>query len=219
MPLPSLPVVAFRQNQDLSPQQQAGFLKLRRLELCIERGGEQSEPFVYDCIDRRALDAVVLAPYHRRDEQVFVWLRSAIRPPVALRPEPAQPVRDSDTLGQLWELPAGLVEPDECSAEGLLRCASRELEEEIGFAMDVNCFVPLGPAVFPAPGIIGERHHYFRVEVQPSVRTTPSEDGSVLETDAQVVAIALDEALALVRAGVLEDAKSEIALRRLAEVV
>jgi len=49
-------------------------------------------------------------------------------------------------------------------------------------------------------------------------RGKPPEDGSPLERLALVSAIALDEALGLARRGAIEDEKTEIALRRLAEI-
>ncbi len=217
MALPPLPRIELVEVDDLSPPGDAGFLRLRRQRFRIRRGDQLSEPFLYDRVERKALDAVVVAAHYRDEKgQPRVYLRSAIRPPAALRPEALRPLREAPTLGVLWELPAGLVESDECSPEGLQRCAARELEEELGFAIDPARFEGLGPATFPSCGVIGERHHFFAVEVDPSQRGTPSEDGSVLESDAQIVAVTLEEALGHLDAGVIEDGKTEIALRRLA---
>lgn len=219
MPLPPLPEIALGEVEDLSPPGQGnGYLRLRRLLLRAERAGAApSEPFVYDSVERKALDAVVIAAHFVEDGRRKVYLRSALRPPAYLRPREQRPLPEKPTLGVLWELPAGLVEPGECSPEGLLRCASRELEEELGFAVDPAHFAPLGPASFPSAGVIGERHHYFRVEVDPARRAAPAEDGSVLERDAVIVAVDLEEAVAFCRSGDIEDSKTEIALRRLAE--
>lgn len=217
MTLPPLPRIELEEVDDLSPPAEPGFLRLRRQRLRLRRGDEVSEPFLYDRVERKALDAVVVAA-HYRDEagQLRVYLRSAIRPPAALRPPSLRPLEEAATLGVLWELPAGLVEADECSPEGLKRCAARELEEELGFSLDPSRFAGLGPATFPSCGVIGERHHFFTVEVDPSRRGTPCEDGSVLERDAQVVAVTLEAALQQLDEGIIEDGKTEIALRRLA---
>ena len=77
---------------------------------------------------------------------------------------------------------------------------------------------PLGPWTFPAPGMIGERHLYFVVDVDPATRAHPSEDGSALERAAAVVALPVGEALEHCRRGDIRDAKTEVALRRLAEM-
>lgn len=195
------------------------FLRIRRLRLraCFE-DGSASEPFGYDAVDRERLDAVVIAA-HFRDAtgRRHVYLRTAIRPPVALRPLDVRPIPEPDTLGNLWELPAGLVEADERSPEGLRRCAARELLEEVGFDVPAERIRPLGPSTFPAPGMIGERHFYFEVEVDPAKRARPTEDGSALERHAFVAALPVDDAVALTRTGAIEDGKTEIALRRLAE--
>jgi ADP-ribose pyrophosphatase len=180
--------------------------------------GTTSEPFEYDAIGRGRLDAVVVAPHYRDAAGVRrVILRSCLRPPVALRAE-GSPIAEKETLGSLWELPAGLVEEDERTAEGLRRCAARELLEEVGVRVSPEALLPLGPSGFPAPGVIGERHFFFHVEIDPAQIHEPTEDGSPLERLAHLVAVPLDEALALTRRGEIEDEKTELGLRRLAEV-
>ncbi|HHH28182.1 MAG TPA: NUDIX domain-containing protein [Polyangiaceae bacterium] len=220
MPLPPLPKVEFVEVEDLSPEEGGGFLRLRRRRLTVRRpDGSESAPFLYDSVDRRALDAVVVAAHYLDgDGRRCVYLRSALRPPAALRPPECRPIPEKEALGSLWELPAGLVEADECNADGLMRCAARELEEELGFDVAPPRLLGLGFATFPSAGVVGERHHFFHVEVAPDRRHQPSEDGSPLEADAIVVALPLDEALDLVRGGAIEDGKTEIGLRRLAEI-
>ncbi|HZO14468.1 MAG TPA: NUDIX hydrolase [Polyangiaceae bacterium] len=214
VPLPPLSSFELIAIEDLSPHHADGFLTLRRAKLCMRYSdGRRSEPFVFDYVERKALDAVVVAAHYFRDGERMVYLRTAVRPAVALRIAP--PTEES---GVLWELPAGLVEPDEYGAEGVKRCAARELHEELGFDIEPKRFHELGPSTFPAPGVIGERHYYFHVEVDPQERGAPIEDGSVLEQQATVAVVSLSEALSLVRSGEVEDAKTEIALRRLAEI-
>lgn len=219
--LPPLPRIKLSIDRDRSEHAPRGaFLTIRRLELRAQfPDASVSEPFFYDAVQRKALDAVIVAP-HFRDESGTrkVLLRSALRPPVAFRPREVWPVPERDTLGLLWEFPAGLVEPDERSEDGLRRCASRELYEETGAEVRPEGMLPLGPSSFPCPGVIGERHFYFHAEIDPAALVPPVEDGSVLERQATLVTVTLEEALALVRAGEIEDAKTEIALRRLAEL-
>jgi ADP-ribose pyrophosphatase len=220
MPLPPLPVVQLQVIEDLSPQEAEGFLKLRRHRMRVRRpDGSESAPFVYDSVHRPALDAVVVAAHYEEGGRRYVFLRSAIRPPCQLRPAECRPLPEPETLGVLWELPAGLVELEECQlgGAGLRRSAARELEEETGLSLAPEVMEPLGPATFPSAGVIGERHHFFAVEVDPTAQRTPTEDGSVLEQGAVIVPVELDEALALVRSGAIEDGKTEIGLRRLAE--
>jgi len=220
--LPPLPKARFIVLEDrrVPEDDRGGFLGLRRATMRVEMAdGSVSEPFVYDTVDRARLDAVVIvAHYLDAQRRRHVFLRSCMRPPLALRPLDARPFPEREDLGNLWELPAGLVEVDERSPEGLRRCASRELLEELGFRAPPDRFAELGPSMFPAPGMIGERHFYFEVEVDPRTRVTPTEDGSALERNAIVADILLTEALDLARRGVIEDSKTELALRRLAEL-
>jgi ADP-ribose pyrophosphatase len=222
MALPPLPrIVLVRESVSRSEEHSAqAFLYVERSVLRARFENEApSEPFTYDIVARERLDAVVIAAHYTDEHgRRMVYLRSALRPPVALRPKEAWPIPERDDLGNLWELPAGLVETDERSVPGLQRCAARELHEELGFEVDPEKLHSLGPSSFPAPGIIGERHFYFHVVVDPTRRVSPSEDGSVLERNAAIVAVPLDEALDLVRSGMIEDAKTELGLRRLAEL-
>ena len=215
MPLPELPKHTLMLVSEQTSRDPAGFLRLRRMVFRIRYAdGSVSEPFSYDAVDRQRLDAVVVAAHFRGvDKRRRVLLRSCLRPPLAVRPRAAMPVPEKDTLGALWELPAGLVEVDERSAEGLRRCAARELLEEVGAAVSSDAIVPLGPSSFPAPGIISERHFFFHVEIDAATLITPTEDGSPLD-DAPRVSVPLDEALDLVRSGAIEDEKTELLLRR-----
>jgi ADP-ribose pyrophosphatase len=202
------------------PPHDRAFLELSRRVLRVAYAdGVESEPFVYDVVGRPALDAVVVAAHFERDGVRHVYLRSCLRPPVFLRPLEARAFPEHEALGALLELPAGLVEVDERTPDGIASCAARELAEEVGFVLDPSRLRPLGPSSFPAPGLIGERHYFFHVEVEPSTRESPSEDGSPLERGGLVVPLPLTEALELARAGELEDAKTELGLRRLAELL
>ncbi len=218
--LPALPRLQIRVRRQLGEADAIRpYLRLCRLELSIlSADGTESDPFHYDIVERTSLDAVVIVPHFvGADGRRNVVLRSAVRPPVALRPRDAWPVAERPTLGALWELPAGLVEVSERSEQGLRECAARELYEEIGAKIDPQALGTLGPSTFPAPGIIGERHFYFHARISPSELVTPAEDGSVLERGATLLTLSLEDALARVRTGEIEDSKTEIALRRLAE--
>lgn len=218
--LPPLPKLSLDLDAEHCPDGAAGFLHLRRMRCRVRfEDGSHSQPFEYDAVGRARLDAVVIAAHYRDAEgRRHVFLRSALRPPVFTRPREQCPLPERPELGGLWELPAGLVEPDERSPDGLVRCVVRELEEELGFVVPSEHIHPLGPSTFPAPGIIAERHWYFHVEVDPMRRSTPTEDGSALEQGAAIVALPIDVALVAARRGLLEDAKTELGIRRLAEL-
>jgi ADP-ribose pyrophosphatase len=188
---------------------EGGFLELRRVELVTVQDGTRSQSFPYDLVERRALDACVMAAHHVDEGRVWVWLRSSVRPPIGLRRD------ERASSAVLWELPAGLIEPGESPRAA----AARELAEELGFEVTESALSDLGPPAFPAPGCIGEVHHFFHVEVAPATRAEPKGDGSPVEAGATVIAIPLEEALAACRRGALPDEKTELALRRLAEVL
>jgi ADP-ribose pyrophosphatase len=211
-PLPPPPRIAIAMVRDRTATSSptGGFLNLRRLDVEARYpGGDRSAPFPYDIVTREALDAVVIAAHYEEEGTRRVYLRSAIRPPLALRTLP--PAHNGD----MWELPAGLIDPGETP----VAAAARELEEELGFTVHLGELTELGSATFPCPGFIAEQHHYFHVEVDPSVQKRPTEDGSALERGALIVAAVLEDALEHCRRGAIVDAKTELALRRLMEAL
>ena len=233
----SLPELELELVEDISPIAPAGFLRLIRRRLRIRSAdGERSEPFVYDEIDRRAIDAVVIAAHYvapapgahgveaapgahgAQEGQRWVYLRSALRPPLRFR-DPARSPGGARETGALWELPAGLIEPGEQSTGGILRASCRELREELGFLALETDFQWLGPPIWVSPGMISERLFFVHLEVHPGRRGEPTLDGSALERDGRVVAVPLERALHLCRTGRIEDAKTELGLRRLMETL
>jgi ADP-ribose pyrophosphatase len=186
-----------------------GFLDLQRLDIVLEYpDGTASQPFSYDAATRKALDAVVIVAHFVEAAERHVYLRSAVRPPCALRTQ--EPKHD----GGLWELPAGLIEPGEEPAA----CAARELLEELGCTAAPSAMKTLGHWTFPAAGLIGSRHLYFAVEIDPRLREMPHGDGSPLELGAAIVAVPLAAALYHCTTGAILDEKTELGLRRFAEI-
>ncbi|GAC1539832.1 MAG: hypothetical protein NVS3B10_04540 [Polyangiales bacterium] len=197
-----------------------GYLRVRRYELAARReGAATSEPFRYDVLERWNMDAVAIVPHFLRDGVRHVLLRSSVRPPVALRPDP---IIDTPTAlsvdaraGELWEIPAGLVEADERSAEGLVAGAIRETAEEIGLTVEPAAMRPLGGPIFPSAGIVGELIYFFACAGDRATRREPGGDGSPLERDAKILEVPLARALSWCAEGLLPDAKTELGLLRL----
>lgn len=220
MPTLRFPDIRLELIEDLTPQAEPGFLRLVRHRYTAHYpDGSVSVPFVYDAVDRRAIDAVVLAAHYvDSDGARRVFLRSCVRPPVAKRDPARSPRPEQDPPhGWIWELPAGLIETSEQTPEGLLRCAQREIEEELGFSVELSALSELGTSIFPVPAFIAERQFFFEVEVDPTQRREPTLDGSALERFGEVEAVPVNEVLELCRQGVLQDGKTELAVRRLIE--
>lgn len=216
-----LPDIRLEVVEDRTPEQEPGFLRLQRKRYrALYPDGSVSDEFIYDSVDRRALDAVVILA-HFRDEagRRHVYLRSSVRPPLSERTPERSPVPELDPPhGVLWELPAGLVEPHERELSGVRESARRELLEELGFSVPSEALTPLGPSLFPVPGMIAERLFFFSVEVKPQERVEPTLDGSPLEHFGAVLSVPLPDALNHCRSGVIMDAKTEIGIRRLVDL-
>ena len=96
----------------------------------------------------------------------------------------------------LLELPAGTIEP----GEEPLACAKREVQEETGHA--ASGWTPLG-GFFTAPGFCTEYMHAFAATGLSSAEAHPDED-----EDIEVESLTLEESLARIDTGEVEDAKS-----------
>jgi ADP-ribose pyrophosphatase len=111
--------------------------------------------------------------------------------------------------GWLWELPAGILHD---AAETPAACAARELREEVG--LTARELRPLG-AVFTTPGFCNERIHLFLARGLEAVPHARDHD----EVIDEVRAVALDEALGMVRRGEITDAKTIAGLHLAAEAL
>jgi ADP-ribose pyrophosphatase len=194
-----------------------GFLKLRRLHLRNHYAdGTLSEPYPYDIVDRAALDAVVMVLHRAGASGREVCIRSSLRPPLGVRTAGA-----GDYVSVLWEVPAGLIEPEEAagvSVDGVLpgvrSCAARETLEETGYVVPEERFAPLGRMTYLSPGVLAERLHYVSASLDGCAVGDPTLDGSPVEEGSALLFVSLDEAIAAVDRGDIQDAKTEVALRR-----
>jgi ADP-ribose pyrophosphatase len=96
----------------------------------------------------------------------------------------------------LWELPAGTRDPD----EPVESCAARELEEETGYrARELRQLL----AFYPAPGIADERMFAFL-----ACGLEPTQQRLDATEQIEVHPTGVDEALRMIKAGEIEDAKT-----------
>lgn len=195
-----------------------GFIKVRRLRVrTVADDGARSAPFAYDVADRAALDAVVVLMHAENpaaQEDPLICLRAQLRPPLLLRRGRALAIPDPSAALSLWELPAGLIEPDERGEPGVVSCAARETEEETGFSLPHTSFVRLGAPVFLSPGLMAEKVHVFAVRVPDHRDEVVALGDGALEQGAEVRWIPLSQCLRECADGRIEDAKTELALRR-----
>lgn len=207
--------------EDLSSQTPSdkGYLKVRRLKLRTRYAdGTTSEVYRYDAVDRAALDAVVVVMWAAREEaprDPLICVRRQLRPPLILRRERELVVPDASSELDLWELPAGLIEVHERGEDGVLECARRETEEETGFSLPQGDFARLGVPVYLSPGLCAEKIHMVKVRVPDHQQAVEAKGDGVVEAGSTVAWWPLSECLARAEDGTIEDAKTELALRRL----
>ena len=197
-----------------------GFLRLKRLRARNRHAdGTTSREYAIDLIDRVTLDAVALVVWARTARGVEVLTRHQLRPAAFFRRGRTAALPEPEYL-LVEEIVAGVLEPGELGTEALAHRASEEAREEAGLEIPAAGIRPLGGPFFPLPGIVSEKIHVLEAEVQrgpgPDVFDAPHEgDGSPLEEGSHCQWRTLDEALRACDAGEIEDAKTEIAFRRL----
>jgi ADP-ribose pyrophosphatase len=122
------------------------------------------------------------------------------------------PVKDDGTVvlirqfrhaagGFIYEIPAGKLDP----GEDPLNCASRELEEEVGYR--ASSFELLS-SIFTAPGFADEVIHVYKATGLTKGRQQLDRD-EVLE----IVEIPLDQAIARIQDGTIRDGKTIVGLQ------
>jgi len=196
-----------------------GFLRVRRIRLRNHYDdGSQSRDYSCDYVHRETLDAVAVVLYQRdASGGVRVVLRQGLRAPAFFRREmDLQGVEEPEFL-QLYELVAGILEPEDLGLDGVRRRAAIEAKEEAGYELDPASVELMGAAIFPSPGMTPERIHIAAAELDLDQRGPAEGDGSPMEEGAVVSVVSLEEALEKCRQGGIVDAKTEIGLRRLAE--
>jgi ADP-ribose pyrophosphatase len=200
---------------------EGGFLRLRRLRLrAVRADGSRSREGTYDFVERpHGLDAVVVALYHRRDDgQVEVLLRRGIRPPITFGRPDSPTVARGRTQPPVFvtEVVAGVIERGEESEPAIRERAAAEALEEAGVVIAPDDLERLGGPSYASAGMCAEQLHFTACEVRdPRAARRPVGDGSPFEEGAKIVWVPLDEALRRCNSGLIEDQKTEIALRRL----
>ncbi len=122
------------------------------------------------------------------------------------------PLRDNGTVvlikqfrhaagGFIYEIPAGKLHP----GEDPMHCAARELEEEIGY---VAGRLERLTSILTAPGFTDEVIHIYKATGMTAGRQQLDRD-EVLE----VLEIPLDEAIKMITAGTIRDAKTIVGLQ------
>ena len=102
--------------------------------------------------------------------------------------------------GDIWEIPAGVLEPGESPAE----CAHRELQEETG---GTTSNLQLLTTILTTPGFTDERIHLFVATDVELGRPSHQPDESI-----ELVPTRLSRVLSMIKEGEIQDSKSISAL-------
>lgn len=197
------------------------YLRVRRVHLRnVRADGTRSRPYFCEFVDRprHGTDAVVVALWRPVAGGIEVLLRRGLRPALRFgRPADRLALPDARPYLLLTEVVAGILEDEDTGEAGVRRRAALEVWEEAGYRVADADIEFLGHRVFPTPGMAPESFYLCAVRIAPDATAAPPEgDGSPMEEGSEQRWVPLSEALALCDRGDIEDAKTELCLRRLA---
>ena len=203
-----------------------GFLAVRRVHARNRRDdGSLSAGYICDFLHRPyGQDAVVVVLYRRRPGGAATYdvlLRDGLRPALSLGRDPSRAPLAEPPPGLFHrELVAGILEQDDVGVPGLLRRAVAESAEEAGLTVAATDLRLLGAGTLPSPGSMVEKFYFVAAEVPAGEEPAPpAGDGSPMEEDARLCWMELEAAIAASMTGELCDAKTELGLRRLRDVL
>ncbi len=197
-----------------------GFLRVRRYRVRNRHhDGSASREYPVDVIERPTLDAVAVVLWAAGPAGVEVLLRRGLRPAAFFRRDQRPAIPEPPYL-LFEEIVAGVLEPGERGFAALRERAAAEVREEAGVEVAPERFESLGAGFFVLPGTASEKIHLLAAAIPRGPEQGPFAapehgDGSPLEEGAELVWRPLGEAVAACERGELEDAKTEIGLRRL----
>jgi ADP-ribose pyrophosphatase len=219
--MPRVTAIEIVEDRTATARCDEGFLRVKRYRARNRRDdGTVSAEYAIDVLDRATLDAVAVCLWARTPRGVEVLTRSGLRPAAAFRRGRPTALPEREVL-LLEEVVAGVVEPGEAGLDALRRRAAAEVLEEAGISVPAERFEVLGAPILVHPPVSSDRFHLFAAEVprgdaegvfEPECATdgSPHEEGALLRWRT------LDDAVAACERGEIEDAKTEVALRRLA---
>lgn len=201
-----------------------GYLAVRRMQLRnLRSDGTESRPYACHFLVRASgTDAVVVALYHRpASGGISVLLRDGLRPALAMGRAPETlPVPDERAYRYFTEVPAGVIEVGDRGERGIRQRAVLEILEETGYSVALDEIRFLGAGTFPSPGSMPEKFWFVAAEVLRLEDKGPAAgDGSPMEEGARHRWVELEVAIAECVRGEIEDAKTELALRRLKDAL
>jgi ADP-ribose pyrophosphatase len=221
--MPKVTAIEIVEDRTATSRCDEGFLRLKRYRARNRRAdGSTSREYPIDVIDRPTLDAVALVIWARTPRGVEVLTRRGLRPAAYFRRDKAPPLPEPEYL-LVEEIVAGVLEPGEAGVPALVRRAVEEAHEEAGVQVDPARVTRLGAPFFLVPGIASEKIHLLEVQVERDGAeegwfAAPEEgDGSPLEEGAELRWRELGAAQRACEAGQIEDVKTELGLRRLAD--
>jgi 8-oxo-dGTP pyrophosphatase MutT (NUDIX family) len=180
--------------------------------------GSSTKSYTYETVVRRHLDAVAVLLFHKNPSPT-VFLRRTLRPPLLLReshPQNLTPgMMTPPAMPILLEVIAGLLEEADHGSAGLAKRAVQEVWEEAGLRVRENELISLGSGIFPTPGMNPECIYLFACPIGEAKPEIPPGDGSPTEEIGGLVALSLEEAIHQAQQGEIRDAKTEISLHRL----
>ena len=166
------------------------------------------ESVTFDYRDRGGSWQRQIREVYHRGHGAAILLHDVARRRVVLVRQFRYPAHAAERRGFLLEVPAGMLEDDDPAATVVA-----ETEQETGYRIGEPEFLF---AAYVSPGSVTERIHYFAAPYEQGDRV--GDGGGLVEEgeDIEVVELDIDEALARIRDGRIEDVKTIVLLQHAA---
>jgi hypothetical protein len=181
----------------------------------VYQNRDHSASYDVSFVFKDGYDSVAVLLYFVKGRHVFVGTIENLRPALHARKMFNLPSKDRKEYVYFQGIIAGALEHLEGQGESYIdQRAVQEIAEESGFRADPQRLVNLG-SYFVSPGYCIERMHLRAYELEDFQRDQVSGDGTLYEEGIRVMFREAGEVLSLFSPGIIEDPKTEIAVRRL----
>lgn len=183
--------------------------------------GSVSRAYFFDTVTLPFADAVAIVIYYiDSNRRIQIGIRESVRPSIYFRKlDHWKSKLDTKEYLTYPEIVAGGIEYGDLETDGIgiNGRAALEVFEEAGFEVKPSSFENIGGGVFSSPGSGKEKIHFRAVRVNPGKQEIPGGDGHPLEEVGKLVFIEIRDLLTECQTGEIEDSKTEIGARRLAD--
>jgi hypothetical protein len=186
-----------------------------QVENCYQNG-RKSKPYPVEFVVKKVgCDSVAILLFFIDGGKIYVGLIETVKPVLYMRSRLPLPKNDMKRYVSFTGIIAGGLENlDGEGNSAINRRAAEEVMQEGGFSIRAEDLIDLGH-YFTSPGYAVEKMYVRAYELKEFTHEQIKGDGTSFEEGMQIKFKSIHEVMRMLDDGLIEDAKTEIALRRL----